>query len=119
MSKGTKPEINSKNNSRHRPAVNQPENHFEGGHWIKTTDIFVGVGKNRRRKRLDCAFCPYSDEDGRKLNRQCTTLCPGCEAPLHKECLVAYHIQNGFRWTSNVEADSRKRPRKSISILKN
>ena len=98
-------------NGRNRSAVNEPVNQFDGGHWCKIMDVFIGDGKNRRRKRHNCAWCPASDEYGSRVNRQCTTFCPACDVPLHQQYFAAYHVQNGFNMINNLGAHLHKSPR--------
>ena len=82
---------------RKRSAVNLPENQLGEGHRLVRCDDWVGEGKNKRRKRSDCAYCPYLDEFGGRNHRSCTTFCPSCNVSLHDRCFAAYHATNGFQ----------------------
>jgi hypothetical protein len=89
---------------RNRSAVNLPGNQLGGGHTLMKVDDWVGDGKTKRRKRSDCAFCPYTDEFGNRVHRQVVTYCPICNVALHDTCFAAYHASNGFQLVNQLGA---------------
>jgi len=54
---------------RSRSAGNPVENTFIGGHTLDRTEDWIGEGKNKQRRRLDCPYCPYEDEFGQRVHR--------------------------------------------------
>ena len=78
-----------------------------GGHRIERTEQWIGEGKNKRRKRLDCVHCPWRGDLTRKNHRSCITFCPACNVALHDECFAAYHSQLGFQFTNPFGATPR------------
>ena len=89
---------------RSRSAVNPANNGFVGGHTLERTEEWIGEGKNKRRKRLDCSYCPWEDELGQRVHRAVTTFCPACNVPLHDKCFAAYHAQQGFQLINSFGA---------------
>ena len=77
------------------------------GHRIERTDQWIGEGKNKRRKRLDCVNCPWRGDLTRKSHRSCITFCPACNVALHDECFAAYHSKLGFQFYNPFGATPR------------
>jgi hypothetical protein len=92
------------NSRRSRSAVNISAVSLNGGHSLEKRDEWVGEGKNKRRKRLDCVNCPWQGDLGQRIHRACTTYCPTCNVPLHPECFGSYHASQGFQLINSFGA---------------
>ena len=90
--------------SRRRSAANIPENAFGGGHRLERTEEWCGEGKNKRRKRYDCAYCPFLDDLGNRNHRSVVTFCPACNVALHDKCFAAYHVDQGYQLVNTFGA---------------
>lgn len=75
-----------------------PRTTAPGQHYLKETEVFVGVGKNKRRQRKMCKICykKNSQSDGRRSSKdkaKITTFCEKCPGQpfMCKGCFIETH----------------------------
>ena len=85
-------------------SIANPSPDLSDVHTLLKTDIFVGEGSGKRRKRSECVQCPFNEEPCHlnRENRRVITYCPGCKVALHGDCFVPYHKRIGLDMVKSV-----------------